>query len=100
MLKLVPFCDRTPKLSCGKVEITISTIRLHLEREEWEPLHRLALEWEIPPELLAYTALNRLMFVKDDPATLREILHTREWRKENLPLWADPKHEVHAYESR
>lgn len=76
----------------------MSTIRLHLEGEEWEPLHRYAKEIGEPLELIAYTALNRLMLQQNDPDVLRDIHETRQWRKRTLPLWADPAQEIHAYE--
>lgn len=78
----------------------MSSIRLHLEGEEWEPLHRLAAQLEVPMELIAYTALNRLMLHQDEAALRKDIVKTAAWRKTTLPVWADAAHEVHAYESR
>jgi hypothetical protein len=76
----------------------MTTLRLHLEREEWEPILRLAAELDIPPETIAYSALNRLMLHQDDPALRADIVHTAAWRANNLPLWADAAQEIHAYE--
>lgn len=77
----------------------MSSIRIHLEKEEYLPVKRFAAEIGESPELILYTALDRLMLRKDDP-DIRDAIHeTRHWREENLPLWADSIQEITAYES-
>lgn len=76
----------------------MSTIRLHLEDEEWEPLHRLAEELHVTPELIAYTAIDRLMQKSGDPIIREQIHRTGDWRRNNLAVWADPGRDIHAYE--
>jgi hypothetical protein len=78
----------------------MSSIRLHLEAEEYTPVLRYAEELGINPEDVLYCALNRLMEHADAAEVREDILRTRDWRRDNLPLWADPAHGVHAYESK
>lgn len=77
----------------------MSSIRLHLEKEEWEPVERMAKELHVTPEMLAYVALNRLMLHQHDEEVRADVAHTTHWRQDNLPLWAYPSREIHAYES-
>lgn len=74
-------------------------IKLHLESAEFAAVKRLAEELEIKPEDIAYAALNRLMLQADESEVRADILHTKEWKGENLPLWSDSAGSVHAYES-
>jgi len=74
------------------------TIRLHLDDAESAPLQRLAKTLRVTPEEIVYTALDRLMLHARDADIQLEIVRTHDWRKENLPLWADTAGSVHAYE--
>lgn len=74
------------------------TIRLHLDDAESAPLQRLAKTLHVTPEEIVYTALDRLMLHARDADIQLEIVRTHDWRKENLPLWADTAGSVHAYE--
>ncbi|MBL9204557.1 MAG: hypothetical protein JNN01_05700 [Opitutaceae bacterium] len=49
-------------------------------------------------EDVAYCALNRLMLELSDRQVRTEVLETRAWRSDNLPLWSDSAGSVHAYE--
>jgi len=40
------------------------------------------------------------MMRAEDPELQRDIVETRDWRKDNLPLWADSACSVHAYEGK
>jgi hypothetical protein len=75
------------------------SIKLHLETAEYAAVKRLAVAMNMKPEDLMYGALNRLMLEADDEALRKELMQTREWRKDNLPLWSDSAGSVHAYES-
>jgi hypothetical protein len=48
----------------------------------------------------AFAALNRLMTQSRDPAVATDIIETRAWRRDNLPLWSDSAGSVHAYEGK
>lgn len=77
----------------------MSAIKLILESAEFDAVKRLADEMHIKPEDIAYAALNRLMLQADEKEVREDILHTRSWRGDNLPLWSDSAGAVHAYES-
>lgn len=78
----------------------MNAIKLHLDEEEYAPVCALAKELNVKPEDIAYAALNRVMLNLSDPLLRSEIVHTRLWRKDNLPRWGDPARAVHAYESK
>jgi hypothetical protein len=78
----------------------MSALRLHLDGEELAAVERLAEMLNVKAEDVAYAALNRLMLQARDPAVRAEILETRAWRGDNLPLWSDSAHSVHAYEGK
>jgi hypothetical protein len=73
-------------------------IKIDLEAAEYHVVARLAEMLQVTPEDVAYAALNRLMLSERDESVQREILQTRSWRADNLPLWADTAGSVHAYE--
>ena len=77
----------------------MSAIKLHLEMAERDALERYADSIGVPAEDVVYAALNRLL-LKDarDPEVIQDIRETKEWRKDNLPLWSDSSASVHAYE--
>jgi len=77
----------------------MSAIKLYLDAAEYAAVRRLSEQMKIKPEDLLYAALNRLMTQQDDPEMRRDVLQTRDWRGENLPLWSDSAGSVHAYES-
>jgi hypothetical protein len=77
-----------------------STIKLHLDREEYAPIARLAEELRVPPEAVVYAAVNRLMPHTAAAATRREIVDLHTGRREGLPAWADDARGVHIYESK
>lgn len=78
----------------------MSAIKLHLEQAERDAVVRFAEEIGVSVEDVAYAALNRLMMRAEDPELQRDIVETRDWRKDNLPLWADSACSVHAYEGK
>lgn len=73
-------------------------IKIHLEHAENDAVVRLAELLNIQPEDVAYSALNRLMLHARDDAVQNDIKLTLNWRKNNLPLWADTAGSVHNYE--
>lgn len=75
-------------------------LKIHLEPAELAVVERFATHLKVKPEDIAFTALNRLMNECASPEVRDDILHTREWRKDNLPLWADTARTVHAYEGK
>lgn len=77
----------------------MSGIKLHLEAAELAAVQRFADRLKVRPEDVAYTALNRLMMNCRDPDIANDVVQTREWRRENLPLWSDSAGSVHAYEA-
>ena len=78
----------------------MSAIRLQLDSEELAAVERLAAALDVKAEDVAYAALNRLMMQSRDPALRAEIVEIRGWRADNLPLWSDTAHSVHAYEAQ
>lgn len=78
----------------------MSAIRIHLDDEESAAVERLADSLKVKPEDVAYAALNRLMMRARDEAIRKEIVETKAWRADNLPLWSDTAHSVHAYEGK
>jgi len=73
-------------------------IKIHLDPAEHAVLSRFASVLRVSPEDIAYAALDRLMRQADDPNVRTEIMETKGWRHENLPIWADTERSVHAYE--
>ena len=78
----------------------MSAIKVRLDAEELAAVERYADTLHVKAEDVAYAALNRLMMQGRDEAVRAEILETKEWRRDNLPLWSDTAHSVHAYEGR
>jgi hypothetical protein len=78
----------------------MSSIKLHLEAAEYDAVARFASALKTTPEAVLYSALNRLMLDAINPTVRSDILDTMAWRPENLPLWADSAHSVHAYEGQ
>lgn len=76
------------------------TIKVHFEQSEYDAIERFATLLKVKPEAVAYAALNRLMLDSRNPAIRVDIVETWEWRRENLPLWSDSAHSVHAYEGK
>lgn len=76
----------------------MSTIKIHLDAAEINPVERLAEALNVRPEDVAYAALNRLMLVAREPEVQAEIIGLSRTRESNLPLWADSAGSVHAYE--
>ena len=74
------------------------TIKIHLEAAEFNAVQRLAEVMKVQPEDVAYCALNRLMLQGRNAEVQEDIVLTRGWRKDNLPLWSDTAGSVHAYE--
>lgn len=77
-----------------------STIKLHLDPEEFAPIERLAKELQVTPEAIAYAGLNSIMRRARETGTLREIAAAHAGRREGLPPWADDARSVHIYESK
>ena len=73
-------------------------IKIHLEYAEHDAIERLAGLIGVQPEDVAYAALNRLMLTGRDPEIQHDIVLTRRWRQDNLPLWSDSAGSVHNYE--
>ncbi len=78
----------------------MSALKVRLDHEELAAVERLAEMLNVKPEDVAYAALNRLMLQAADAVVHDDIVQTRAWRRENLPLWSDTAHSVHAYEGR
>ena len=76
----------------------MSVIKLHLDSAEFDAIERFAKQLNVTPETVAYAALNRLMLASREPAVCKDILETRDWRHDNLPLWSDSALSRHAYE--
>ncbi len=73
-------------------------IKIHLEHAEHDAVQRLADLVSVRPEDVAYAALTRLMLVAKQPDVQSDIVLTRRWRQDNLPLWSDSAGSVHNYE--
>ena len=78
----------------------MSAIKVHLDAEELAAVERYADTLHVKAEDVAYAALNRLMMQGRDKAVRADILDTKAWRRDNLPLWSDTAHSVHAYEAQ
>lgn len=78
----------------------MSTIRLHLERAEFDAVSRYAEALGVSTEDVAYAALNRLMLASPSREVRCDVIETRDWRRYNLPLWSDSAGSVHAYEGQ
>jgi hypothetical protein len=74
-------------------------IKIHLEEAEFAAVERLAKAMRVGAEDVAYAGLNRLMLQAADEAVRKDVLATRDWRGDNLPLWSDSAGSIHAYES-
>ena len=77
----------------------MSAIKISLDSAELAAIRRLAEELNVQPEDVAYCALNRLMMQVEHLEAREDILQTKAWRKDNLPIWSDSAGSVHAYES-
>jgi len=77
----------------------MSAIKIALDSAEITAVRRLAEELNVAPEDVAYCALNRLMLLTENAEAREDIIQTKAWRKDNLPLWSDSAGSVHAYES-
>ncbi len=73
-------------------------IKIHLEYAEHDAVQRLADLISVRTEDIAYAALNRLMLQAKDRDVQNDIVLTRRWRQDNLPLWSDSAGSVHNYE--
>ena len=73
-------------------------IHIHLEPAEAAVISRYAKALDVSPKDIAYAGLDQLMSRANDPATRQSVKDCREWRRENLPIWADTERSVHAYE--
>lgn len=73
-------------------------IKIHLEHAEHDAVQRLADLISVRTEDVAYAALNRLMLSAKQPDVQNDIVLTRRWRQDNLPLWSDSAGSVHNYE--
>jgi hypothetical protein len=79
----------------------MSAIRLHLEMAESDALERYADDIGVTSEDVIYAALNRLLLHEArSPEVVQDIHNTKEWRRDNLPLWSDSAASVHAYEGK
>ena len=76
----------------------MSTIKVHLEDAEYQPVERLADMLQLETEDVVYAALNQLMLHARDEQTHAEIMRVSHWKTKSLPLWADTAGSVHAYE--
>ena len=78
----------------------MSAIKLHLEQAEYDAVVRYAQALGVSPEDIGYAALNRLMLACENADVNRDIVETRAWRRNNLPMWSDSACAVHAYEGK
>lgn len=77
----------------------MSAIKISLDSAELAAIRRFAEELNVTPEDIAYCALNRLMLQAESAEAREDIIQTKAWRKDNLPLWSDSAGSVHAYEA-
>ena len=77
----------------------MSAIKIQLDSAEFAAVSRYARELNVKPEDVAYAALNRLMLSSESKEAREDILDTKAWRGDNLPLWSDSAGSIHAYES-
>ncbi len=77
-----------------------TTIKIHLDPEEYAPIDRLARELRVTPEAVAYTGLHAIMQHAREPEVRRQIANLQTGRHEGLPAWADDARSVHIYESK
>lgn len=73
-------------------------IKIHLEYAEYNAIERLASLIDVQVEDVAFAGLNRLMLVARDREVQNDIVLTKRWRQDNLPLWSDTAGSVHNYE--
>ena len=78
----------------------MSGIKLHLDNAEHAAVQRFADTLKVRVEDVAYAALNRLMTQARNPEVATDIVETKAWRRDNLPLWSDSAGSVHAYEGQ
>ena len=78
----------------------MSAIKIRLDDEELAAVERYAAMLNVKAEDVAYAALNRLMMQSRDETVRADIVETRAWRSDNLPLWSDSARSVHAYEAQ
>ena len=76
------------------------TIKIHLVQAEFDAVERYATLLRTTPEAIGYAALNRLMLDARNPEVRKDIVETWQAHAENLPLWSDSAHSVHAYEGQ
>lgn len=74
------------------------SIKIHLDPAEHAAIGRYATALHVTPEDIAYAALDNLMNQANDPAIRASVATVRDWRGDNLPMWADSERSVHAYE--
>jgi hypothetical protein len=77
-----------------------TTIKLHLDPEEFAPIERLAKKLGVTPDAIAYAGLNCMMERVREAAARQEIVDLQVGRHEGLPTWADDARGVHIYESK
>jgi len=76
------------------------TVKVYLEQAEYDAVARFAKSLNVSPEAVTYGALNRLMLDARNPDLRTEIPETWAAHRDNLPLWSDSAHSVHAYEGK
>ncbi len=77
-----------------------TTIKIHLDPEEYAPIDRLARELHVTPETVAYAGLSSLMQHARETAVRHQIVSLETGRRAGLPSWADDARSVHIYESQ
>src|SRR5690606_36586920 len=70
-------------------EAAMHAIKIHLEPAEHAVISRFARALQVSPEDIAYAALDQLMIDAQTPEVQRAVKECCQWRKNNLPLWAD-----------
>ena len=75
------------------------SVQLHLEREELQPLVRLAEQLKIDPADILLHGFDRLLHHAGEIAMQQETLLLHSLRQTQLPDWADRARELHAAES-
>ncbi len=83
----------------GNPNHPMPAIKIQLDSAEYAAVLRFARELHVKPEDVAYAALNRLMLGSEARETRVDIVDTKAWRGDNLPMWSDSAGAVHAYES-
>ena len=77
-----------------------STIKIHLDPEEYAPVERLAQALRVSTEAIAYAGLNLMMHARGGRGPPGDRRSPSWAAASGLPPWADAARGVHIYESK